>query len=81
MKCQLCQIDNKDDAKHCKKCGANLNVAPLWTPSWKWHIKSLAIVYVVLLVFYVLISGFLSRVPEPYRMRDIPSDLLPWIKK
>lgn len=81
MKCFLCGADNKDDAKGCRKCGGPLNVEPLWRPTWRWHLKVLGFIYVCLIVAYFAISQFLSRIPEPYRMRDIPSDVTPWLKK
>lgn len=81
MKCLLCQTDNKENTKNCRKCGADMSVDPSWKPSWKWHAKVLSIIYVVLIVLYFGISQFLSRVPEPYRMRTIPKDVTPWLNK
>jgi hypothetical protein len=81
MKCLLCQTDNKENTKTCRKCGTDLSVEPMWQPTWKWHFKTLSIIYVVLVILYFGISNFLSRVPEPYRMRDIPQEVTPWLKK
>lgn len=81
MKCALCQFDNKDDAGTCRKCGADLRLEPLWKPDWRWHARALAVIYVSLTVLYFVISHFLSRVPEPYRLRDIPKDITPWISR
>ena len=81
MICVFCQTENKDGAKSCKKCGVDLNVPPLWKPTWKWHAGVLTGIYAVLIVAYFAISAFLSRVPEPYRMRDIPSEITPWLEK
>lgn len=52
MKCPKCGQMNKNEAKTCNKCGAELQMPML---TWKWHAKTLAIIYVVLAVFYVLI--------------------------
>lgn len=81
MKCVVCQTENKETAKICRKCGVDLNVAPMWKPTWKWHFKVLGIIYGLLIVAYVGISYFLSRVPSPYRLRDIPDEVRPWLKK
>jgi len=81
MKCIVCQTENKDTAKNCRKCGVNLQMEPLWRPTWRWHLKVLGIIYAVLIVAYFAISQFLSRIPPPYRMREIPKDVTPWLKK
>lgn len=81
MKCLVCQTDNKENIKSCKKCGADLDVAPLWRPSWKWHGTVLGVIYVCLIGAYFAISAFLKRIPEPYRLRDVPPELTPWLKK
>jgi len=80
MKCPSCQIDLRDDAKNCKKCGLDLQAAPMWKPSWKWHVRVLGIIYVVLVLAYFVISHFLKKLPPPYRLRDVPKDVTPWIK-
>lgn len=81
MKCLACQTDNKDQSKACRKCGADLSVKPLWRPTLKWHLKVLGCIYVVLIVAYFAISKFLSSVPPPYRLREVPKELTPWLKK
>jgi len=81
MQCLACQTENKEGANVCKRCGVDLNVAPLWKPTWKWHMKTLGVIYVLLIIAYFAISEFLSRVPEPYRMREIPKELTPWLNK
>jgi len=53
----------------------------LWCPDWRWHLKTLAAIYVALIVAYFAISHFLSTVKEPFRMRDIPQEMTPWLKK
>jgi hypothetical protein len=53
MKCPKCQFDNKEGIKACKKCGTSLvHQVPLWRPGWAWHLKALAVIYVVLLVLF-----------------------------
>ena len=80
MICVVCQTDNKDTSKTCRKCGSDLQIAPLWKPTWQWHGRVLATIYVILAVAYFAISAFLSKIPEPYRMRKIPKEVTPWIK-
>lgn len=53
---------------------------PTWKPTWKWHLKVLAGIYIGLGVVYFAISAFLNRVPPPYHMREIPKELTPWMK-
>lgn len=52
MKCPECRQMNKDEAKTCNKCGFELRMPML---TWKWHAKTLVIIYVVLAIFYILI--------------------------
>jgi len=80
MICIVCQTDNKDTAKACRKCGIDMATPALWTPSWAWHGKVLAAIYLGLTVAYFAISTFLSKIPEPYRMRQVPKEVTPWIK-
>jgi hypothetical protein len=79
MKCIVCQTDNKEGAKICRKCGTSLLLEPLWKPTWKWHLKVLSLIYVCLIIAYFAISTFLTRIPEPYRMRQVPKDITPWL--
>jgi len=51
MLCYNCQLENKDKAKLCKKCGADLSYTP-WRPGYKWHIKVLACIYTVVIVLF-----------------------------
>jgi antibiotic biosynthesis monooxygenase (ABM) superfamily enzyme len=81
MKCLVCQTDNKEGVKSCRKCGVDLNLSPLWRPNWKWHLKVLGGIYVVLIIAYFAITAFLDHLPKPYRMREIPPDVTPWLKK
>jgi hypothetical protein len=74
---------NKDKSPKSAKPAAPAAVInePLWTPTWKWHARTLGIIYVCLTVVYFAVSTLLSRVPPPYKLREIPKDLTPWLKK
>ncbi|MBK8575851.1 MAG: hypothetical protein IPN90_09295 [Elusimicrobia bacterium] len=59
-------------------------VTPLadpWRPSWMWHLKVLAGIYIFLVVFYFVVDHVLARLPQPYRLRDVPMEMTPWLKK
>ncbi len=81
MICTVCQTENKENVKSCRKCGSNLHLEPLWRPTWQWHGKTLGVIYVVLILMYFGLSTFLKKIPEPYRMRIVPMDVTPWLKK
>jgi len=53
----------------------------LWRPSGVWHLKTLAVVYLVVIVGYVLVDRWLSRLPEPYRLRNVPAEMTPWLHR
>ena len=65
----------------CKKCGRDLSMPPAWFPDWKWHAKTLAIIYVCVTVFYLITTFVLKQLPEPYHIRKIPSELTPWLNR
>lgn len=75
MKCPKCQIENKENAKLCKKCGTDLCQPVLWRPDWKWHVRTISVIYVLLIAVFFL----MNHVLKPY-MRKIPSDITPWLK-
>ena len=75
MKCPKCQYDNKEGSKECRKCGLEFVSDTLWKPAWKWHLKTLAIIYSVLIVLFFV----LNIVLKPY-LRQIPKDITPWLK-
>lgn len=80
MKCKKCGTENKDTVKTCKKCGASLvAVEPIWRPTWKWHLRALLTIYLFLTVVYFAVSLLLSRAPEPYRLRERPKEITPWL--
>lgn len=52
-----------------------------WRPTWAWHVKALAGIYLFLTIFYFAVDHWLSRLPQPYRLRDVPPEMTPWLKK
>jgi hypothetical protein len=76
MKCPQCQTDNKELAKTCRKCGFNLQLPPLWQPTWAWHRKTLAIIFAAVVVTYFILSFWL----KPF-VRQLPPDITPWLHK
>ncbi len=74
MKCPQCAVENKDTVKSCKKCGMNLQLPPLWQPSWAWHRKTLVIIYGLLIVSFFVVRAKL----KPY-MRHLPPEITPWL--
>lgn len=80
MICWQCGKENKDSAKTCKQCGVDLRLPPIWRPTWKWHVKTLGIIYVVLIVVYFLGIFLVKKLPAPYNQRVIPEEMTPWLK-
>ncbi|MBU2567846.1 MAG: zinc-ribbon domain-containing protein [Elusimicrobia bacterium] len=76
MRCPKCNADNKDDVKFCKKCGTPLVVKQTWKPTWKWHLKVLGIIYVVIIALFFLINWLLRDY-----IRELPTDITPWLKQ
>jgi len=76
MKCPKCQLDNKEGIKFCRKCGTDMAPTPLWKPSWKWHARTLVVIYVALIALFFT----LNHVLKPY-LRQIPKDITPWLKE
>lgn len=58
-----------------------VSMEPAWVPTWKWHLTTLGIIYVCLTITYFAVSYFLSRVPPPYKLREVPPQLTPWLNK
>jgi hypothetical protein len=79
MKCAGCGVDNKDAAKVCKKCGRDMAVPPAWLPDAAWHLRTLAVIYTALILFYAGVTSVLSNLPKPYRLRHIPIEMTPWL--
>ena len=76
MKCSKCNTENKENARGCRKCGNEFHQQQLWKPDWKWHARTLGVIYAALLVAFFLFSHIL----KPY-MRQIPKDITPWLKE
>jgi len=74
IKCPKCQAENKDQVKTCRKCGIDLQLPPLWQPTWSWHLKTLGIIYAVLIVLF-FVAKFLLK---PY-VRQLPPEVTPWL--
>lgn len=80
VNCPNCNTQQKVKVKNCKKCGWDLNAPPAWMPTWKWHLKTLGIIYAILIVAYFVIDAWLTRLPPPFDIRDIPPEVTPWLK-
>jgi hypothetical protein len=79
MKCPNCGQENRAALKFCKKCGGDLTLPPAWFPDWRWHMKTLAGIYVVLVVLFFGVSYLLHKLPPPYDQRQIPLEMTPWL--
>ena len=80
MKCTNCGQENKDAAKACRKCGRDLTIPPAWFPDGAWHLRTLGVIYALLIVFYVGTTYALKRLPKPYHIRKIPIEITPWLR-
>ncbi|HCJ67441.1 MAG TPA: hypothetical protein DHV62_09035 [Elusimicrobia bacterium] len=65
MKCPKCGQENKESAKYCSKCGTSLTVLPFWMPTWKWHLRALGIIYIILVVLFFLLRILLKSYVRP----------------
>lgn len=67
-------------SKKSKKAAAQeALISPPWFPDAKWHLRTLGVIYGVLIVAYFGISHALSRLPKPYHLRRIPMEMTPWL--
>ena len=80
MKCLNCGQENKETAKNCKKCSRDLTLAPAWFPDWRWHVRTLSAIYILLIVAFLTAKWFLRKLPPPYHIREIPAEMTPWLK-
>lgn len=78
MKCASCEVENKDAAKACRKCGRDLS-PPAWFPDARWHAKTLGLIYACLVLLYLGVTTVLSSLPKPYHLRKIPGEMTPWL--
>lgn len=81
MKCPSCSQENKEKAKTCKKCGREMSLPPAWFPDARWHLKTLGLIYLGVIIFYYSVSFLLKRLPKPYNIRKIPIEVTPWLRK
>jgi len=81
VQCISCGQENKDSAKLCKKCGRDLSIPEAWFPDWKWHGRTLGIIYACVIAVYFGVSYFLKQLPQPYHIRKIPPEVTPWLKR
>ncbi len=66
--------------KKSKKAAAQeALISPPWFPDAKWHLRTLLLIYGVLIVAYLGISRVLSGLPKPYQLRRIPMEMTPWL--
>jgi len=52
----------------------NLQLPPLWQPSWQWHGRALLIIYAVIIALFLVLRVAL----KPY-VRRLPDDITPWL--
>ena len=79
MKCPNCSQENKASLKFCRKCGRDLTLPPVWFPGWKWHLRTLSWIYLVLIAGFFTLSWLLHKLPPPYNQRQIPPEMTPWL--
>lgn len=75
MKCPRCGADTKEGVKTCKACGSALAASPLWLPTWRWHLKVLGVIYLVLVGAFFVLKWLLA----PYT-RHLPPEVTPWLQ-
>ncbi|MCX7641418.1 MAG: hypothetical protein N2Z20_02145 [Elusimicrobiales bacterium] len=79
MKCPNCGFDNKPSIRYCKKCETDLAKPLPWFCDAKWHLKTLALIYIILTIFYFVAGYILQKIPPPYDQRIIPAEMTPWL--
>jgi len=79
MKCTNCGQENRAALKFCKKCGVDLTLPPAWFPDWRWHLKALSCIYLILVALFFTVSYLLHKLPPPYDQRQIPPEMTPWL--
>jgi hypothetical protein len=52
----------------------NLQLPPLWQPTWRWHLRTLGIIYAVIIVLFFVMKSLL----KPY-VRQLPPEVTPWL--
>ena len=79
MKCTNCGQENRAALKFCKKCGLDMTLPPAWFPDWRWHLKTLSWIYLILIAGFFTVSYVLHKLPPPYDQRQIPAEMTPWL--
>ncbi len=79
MKCPGCAQENRAAARYCAKCGADLTCPPVWFPDWKWHLKTLSLIYISLTAAFFALSWLRHKLPPPYDQRTLPQQMTPWL--
>ncbi len=76
-------LDPRQQKKLSKKAAQAQQIqeelSPPWFPDARWHLKTLGIIYALLVVVYFGVSALLSRLPKPYQLRAIPPEMTPWL--
>lgn len=54
-------------------------LSPPWFPDAAWHLKTLAVIYAVLVVAYFGVTALLKTLPRPYHLRDVAPEMTPWL--
>lgn len=52
----------------------NLQLPPLWQPTWNWHLRTLGIIYAILIVLFFVTKSLL----KPF-VRKLPPEITPWM--
>lgn len=66
--------------KKSKKAAAQeALISPPWFPDTMWHLRTLGIIYGLLIAAYFGVSQTLSHLPKPYQLRRIPMEMTPWL--
>ena len=63
---------NKNSLKNKPLAEPAPRLSEPWWPTWRWHLKTLVGIYLFLTVFYFAMDRWLSHLPQPYRLRDVP---------
>lgn len=55
-------------------------LSPPWFPDAAWHLRTLGVIYAVLVLAYFGVTALLKNLPKPYLLRDIPPEMTPWLQ-
>lgn len=71
--------ENKSAAKQAKKNAPETPQEQPWFPDWRWHLKTLSIIYLLLIAGFFTTRHFLAKLEPPYNIRQLPSEMTPWL--